>query len=137
VTINRPENLFEGFDDTQYADEARQRWPEQYERSQQYAQTLTDEDKERMGREMTAAMIRMAQFMAAGTPVTDEAVQEETHQTYLGICRFWKPDAAAFRCLGQMYVDDERFTANYDRIAVGLAAYYRDAMAAYADSRLA
>jgi DNA-binding transcriptional MerR regulator len=137
VKINRPENLFEGFDDTQYADEARQRWPEQYEQSKQYSDTLTDGDRARMGREMTAAMVRMAEHMAAGTPVTDEAVQEEVHQQYVGICRFWTPDARAFACLGQMYVDDARFTANYDAIAVGLAAYYRDAMAAYAESRLA
>lgn len=137
VEINRPENLFEGFDDAQYAEEARQRWPEQYERSRGHAGSLTAEDKERMGREGTAAMIRMAELMAVGTPVEDEAVQRETHEHYTGICRFWTPDARAFRCLGQMYLDDERFTATYDRIAPGLAAYYRDAMAYYADTRLA
>lgn len=137
TTINRPENLFEGFDDTQYQDEARERWPEQFAQSQQYAATLSEQDKERMGREMTAQMIRMAEHMAAGTPVTDEAVQAEVHQQYLDLCRFWTPDARAFACLGQMYVDDERFTANYDKIAVGLAAYYRDAMKAYAETRLA
>jgi hypothetical protein len=136
VQINRPENLFEGFDDTQYADEARQRWPEQYERSRRQADTLTEQDKERIGRENTAAMIRMAELMAAGTPVADEAVQAEVHEHYLGISRFWTPDACAYRGLGRMYVDDERFTANYDRIAVGLAAYYRDAIAVYAETRL-
>jgi DNA-binding transcriptional MerR regulator len=137
VQINRPENLFEGFDDAQYADEARTRWPRQYEQSRRAAAALTDEDKERMGRESTAQMIRMAEHMAAGTPVTAEAVQEEVHEYYVGMCRFWTPDARGFACLGQMYVDDERFTAHYDAIAVGLAAYYRDAMAAYSESRLA
>ncbi|HEX4788578.1 MAG TPA: MerR family transcriptional regulator [Actinospica sp.] len=137
MQINRPENLFEGFDDAQYADEARVRWPEQYAQSRQYADALTDADKERMGRESTAAMIRMAEHMAAGTPVTAAAVQEEMHEYYVGMCRFWTPDARAFTCLGQMYVDDERFTAHYDAIAPGLAGYYRDAMAAYAEGRLA
>lgn len=137
TTINRPENLFEGFDDTQYQDEARERWPAQYAKSRQYVDTLTEEDRERMGRETTAAMIRMAEHMAAGTRVTDAAVQEEIHAAYVGICRFWTPDARAFACLGQMYVDDERFTATYDAIAAGLAVYYRDAMAAYAEGRLA
>jgi hypothetical protein len=137
VQINRPENLFEGFDDAQYAEEAGERWPEQFEQSRQYTDTLTEEDKARIGRESTAAMIRMAEFMAAGTPVRDEAVQQETHRHYLGVCRFWTPDARAFACLGRMYVDDERFTATYDAVAVGLAGYYRDAMAAYAESRLA
>lgn len=48
----------------------------------------------------------------------------------------WTPNAVAFKNLGQMYVDDPRLKANYNKIAVGLAEYYRDAMAVYADSRL-
>jgi hypothetical protein len=31
-----------------------------------------------------------------------------------------------------MYVDDERFRANYDKVATGLAEFQRDAMAVYA-----
>ena len=136
VTIHRPENLFEGFDDTQYADEARARWPEQHAQSEAYVATLTEQDKRDMGRESTAAMIRMAEFMAAGKPADDAEVQDEVDRHYQGMLRFWTPNASAYKCLGQMYVDDERFTATYDRIAVGLAAYYRDAIAAYADARL-
>ncbi|MDQ6418804.1 MerR family transcriptional regulator [Paenibacillus sp. LHD-117] len=41
----------------------------------------------------------------------------------------------AFKGLGQMYVDDERFTKNIDQFGEGLAAFMRDAMAIYADSR--
>jgi hypothetical protein len=48
----------------------------------------------------------------------------------------WTPNAAAFRNLGAMYVDDPRFTATYDRVRPGLAEYYRDAMGVYADTRL-
>ncbi|NKY85238.1 MerR family transcriptional regulator [Nocardia veterana] len=137
VQINRPENLFAGFDHTQYDDEARQRWPEEFEQSRQATAQMTPQDIERMQRELTATMIRMAEFMAAGTPVDDAAVQAEIHEQYQGICRFWTPTAEAYRCLGQMYVDDERFKANYDKIAAGLAEYQRDAMAVYADQRLA
>ena len=35
-----------------------------------------------------------------------------------------------------MYVDDERFKANYVKIAEGLAEYQAAAMNAYADARL-
>jgi hypothetical protein len=49
----------------------------------------------------------------------------------------WTPNAAAFTNLGRMYVDDERFRATYDRVAPGVAAYFRDAMAVYATQRLA
>ncbi|MDP9118212.1 MAG: MerR family transcriptional regulator [Actinomycetota bacterium] len=134
--INRPENLFEGFDPTEYDDEARERWPQQWEQSRQFTDTLSEADVARMQREQTAAMIRMAEYMAAGTPVGDERVQNEVDTAYRAICQMWTPNADAFKNLGQMYVEDARFTATYDQIAVGLAEYYRDAMVVYADSRL-
>lgn len=134
--INRPENLFEGFDHTVYDEEAKERWPEEWQQSQEATASLTPEDIETMQREQTAAMIRMAEFMAAGRKVDDSAVQTEIDAAYNTIAKMWTPDAAAFTCLGEMYVDDPRYTATYDRIAVGLAAYYRDAMAVYAATRL-
>jgi DNA-binding transcriptional MerR regulator len=135
-TINRPENLFEGFDHAPYEDEARQRWPKEFEQSQRHATTFTAEDQQRMGEELTASMIRMAEFMAAGRPVDDPAVQTEVDAHYHGVTRFWQPNAVAYANLGQMYIDDERFKANYDRIAPGLAEYQRDAMAVFARTRL-
>ncbi|MRG87335.1 MerR family transcriptional regulator [Salinibacillus xinjiangensis] len=39
----------------------------------------------------------------------------------------------AFKGLGQMYVDDERFTKNIDQYGEGLAVFMRDAMAVFAD----
>ncbi len=35
-------------------------------------------------------------------------------------------------CLGEMYVADERFARNYERVAAGLAVYVRDSIAANA-----
>lgn len=137
VKINRPENLFEGFDHTQHDDEARERWPAEFEQSRKVTAAMTAEDIERMQREMTAGMIRMAEFMAAGTPVEDAPVQAEIDAQYQDICRFWTPNQCAYKGMAQMYVDDERFTVNYERIATGLAAYQRDAMVVYADERLA
>ncbi len=134
--INRPENLFDGFDPTQYDTEVRENWPQQWEQSKQFADTLSTTDAERMQREQTEAMIRMAEFMAAGVNGSDAAVQAEVDAAYQAICRMWTPSAAAFKSLGQLYVDDARFTATYDKIAPGLAEYYRDAMATYANARL-
>ena len=122
---------------SRYADEARERWPEQYAQSQAYAATLTAEDEQRMQRELTAQLVRMAEFMTAATPVTDAAVQAEVHLQYERLCRFWTPDATAFTCLGRMYVDDPRFRTTYDTVAPGLAAYVSAAMTHYATTRLA
>ncbi|MFF2009269.1 MerR family transcriptional regulator [Streptomyces sp. NPDC058195] len=134
--INRPENLFEGFEPGRHEAEARQRWPEQWEQSQRAVAGMTAEGMEQWQREVTARMIRMAEFMAAGTPVADPAVQAEVDALYQGVCRFWTPCADAYKGLGQTYVDDPGFRANFDRVADGLAVYQRDAMAVYADTRL-
>ncbi|MEV5510663.1 MerR family transcriptional regulator [Streptomyces orinoci] len=137
VKINRPENLFEGFEQSPEIDaEVRERWPEHWEQSRQAAAAMTAEDMERWQRAVTAQMIRLAEFMAAGTPVTDAAVQAEMEVHHQSVCRFWTPNAAAYKGLGQTYVDDPRFRENYDKIAEGLAVYQRDAMAVYADTRL-
>ncbi|BDM73308.1 MerR family transcriptional regulator [Streptomyces nigrescens] len=134
--ISSPENLFVGFDTTRHEEAADERWPQQAEQSGQFAATLSEADMEAMQRDATAAMVRVAEFLRAGTPVTDPAVQAEVEAHYQGICRMWTPSAAAFKALGQTYVDDATWRAAYDRVAAGLAEYQRDAMAAYADARL-
>ncbi|ARZ68603.1 MerR family transcriptional regulator [Streptomyces sp. HU2014] len=135
--INRPENLFEGFESAATDDaEVRERWPEAWEESRRAVDAMTAEDMERWQREVTAQMIRFAEYMAAGTPVTDPEVQAEVDVHYQGVCRFWTPNAVAYKGLGQTYVDDPRMRANYDKIAEGLAGYLRDAMVVYAEGRL-
>ncbi|MEU8621819.1 MerR family transcriptional regulator [Streptomyces sp. NPDC048623] len=134
--ISRPENLFTGFDTTRYEPPAHTRWSDQAQQSERFAASLSAEETERLQREATAAMVRMAELMEACTPVTDPAVQAEVDAQYQAVCRMWTPDAAAFKALGQTYVDDVQWRAAYDHIAAGLAAYQRDAMTTYADARL-
>lgn len=134
--INRPENLFAGFDQSQYDAEARERWPEEYERSRRAAEGFSQEQMEQWQRELTAQMIRMADLMVAGAAPDDPIVLDEVEHHYRSLSRFWTPDANAYTCLGRMYVDDERFRANYEKITAGLAEFQRDAMAAYARTRL-
>uniref|UniRef100_A0AAU2V337 MerR family transcriptional regulator n=1 Tax=Streptomyces sp. NBC_00003 TaxID=2903608 RepID=A0AAU2V337_9ACTN len=135
--INRPENLFEGFEPSAEENEkVRERWPEAWEQSQQAVAAMTAEDSEQWQREVTAQMIRIAEFMVAGTPVDDPAVQAEIDGHYQNVCRFWTPNAVAYKGLAHTYVDDPQMRANYDKIADGLAVYQRDAMLVYADARL-
>ncbi|MGW1895132.1 MerR family transcriptional regulator [Streptomyces sp. NPDC002004] len=134
--ISRPENLFTGFDTARYEAPARRHWPSQAEQSARFTAHSSEAERAQLEREATAALVRMAEFMQAGTPVTDPAVQAEVDAHYQVICRMWTPDAAAFKALGQTYVDDEQWHAVYDAVAAGLAAYQRDAMGAYADAHL-
>ncbi|MER6310143.1 MerR family transcriptional regulator [Streptomyces sp. NPDC001657] len=134
--INNPENLFVGFDTARHEETASEQWAHQAQQSAQFAATLSEADMERMQRAATAAMVRMAELMQAGTPVTDPAVQAEVDAHYQDICRMWTPNAAAFKALGQNYVDDATWRAAYDQVAAGLAEFQRDAMTAYADTTL-
>ncbi|MFD8208744.1 MerR family transcriptional regulator [Streptomyces sp. NPDC059695] len=137
VSVNRPENLFEGFrPDPAIEAEARERWPEAYERSRRVVEGMSPETTEQWQREATAQMIRFAEHMAAGTPVDDPSVQAEVDGHYKDVCRFWTPNAEAYRGLARTYVEDDRFRENFDRIAVGLADYQHRAMTLYADTRL-
>lgn len=134
--ISDPESLFTGFDTTRYDARAGEQWPAEAGQSARYAATVSEEDMQRLRREAGAAIGRMAALMRAGVPVTAPQVQAEVDAHYRGVCRMWTPDAAAFRALGQTYVDDAQWRGVYDRAADGLAVYQRDAMAAYAEARL-
>jgi DNA-binding transcriptional MerR regulator len=134
--INRPENLFQGFNAADYEDEARDRWPDQFDPVQPVAQALTPNQTKAEQKELTAQMIRLAELMTAGRAAGDPEVQAEVDQHYRRVARYWTPTAEGYRNLGQLYVDDDRFRASYERITPGLAAYQRDAMAVYASARL-
>lgn len=117
VMINRSENLFVGVE----------------EACREAKAAMTAEDQEWWQHEVTARMIRLAGYMTAGMPVDAPEVQAELDIHYASICRFWTPNAFAYKGLGQSYLDDPHFRLTCDRIAGGLAAYQRDAMAVYSD----
>jgi DNA-binding transcriptional MerR regulator len=134
--INRPENLFEGFDNSHYEAEVRSRWPAEFERAKQAADSLTPEQLESQQRERTAILIKMADFMAAGTAADDPAVLDTVEEHYRGVSEFWTPNAEEYTELAQMYAENEPFRSNLEHIAKGLAAYQSNAMTAYARARL-
>ncbi|GAA1441260.1 MerR family transcriptional regulator [Nocardiopsis tropica] len=135
--VDRPEELFAGFDTTAYTERARAEWPREWEQARQADEELTGEDRDRQQAELAARMRRMADHLAAGTPPADPAVQAEVHAHYLGVSRMWTPDAGAFENLGRVYAEEGAWRAVYERVAPGLAEYQRDAMAVYARERLA
>lgn len=136
--INRPENLFEGFDHARYEAEAADRWPEHWQQSgqQELLARRTPQELEQMGREATAGMVRMAEHMAAGTPADAPQVLAELDVHYRHLTESWTPTAEQYVHFAAMQAEEEQFRVNYERIAEGLAVYMRDAMIAYANARL-
>ncbi|WP_326803479.1 MerR family transcriptional regulator [Streptomyces sp. NBC_01788] len=134
-----PEERFEVFGDhdpEKYADEVRQRWggTEAYRQSQRRTASYTKEDWKRLTVEQDAIHRRMAELLDAGTPARSEAAMDvaEAHRRFIS-GSYYDCGHEMHSCLAQMYVADPRFTATYEKIRPGLAAYLHDAILANAE----
>ncbi|MEU1372322.1 MerR family transcriptional regulator [Streptomyces triculaminicus] len=136
MTINRPENLFEGVQASQYEENMRD-FPELAQEVGRRAATMSPDEAEAGQRERTAQMIRLAELMAAGFPPGAEPVQAAIDAQYRALTAMRPATPDEFRAMGRACVDNERWRAAYEAIAPGLAAYQRDAIEAYVMSRLA
>jgi len=138
-----PDELFEVFgedDPTQYAAEAEQRWgdTDAYRQSQARASRYTKDDWQRFkaeGEQLTAAMVAA---MDDGVAPDDTRAMDLAEQARLQIDQwFYDCPPQMHVNLGQMYVDDPRFTATYDQHREGLARWLRDAIVANAERHAA
>ncbi|WP_329438728.1 MerR family transcriptional regulator [Streptomyces sp. NBC_01426] len=135
MTINRPENLFEGVTPSQYEGNM-QDFPELAEAVARRAATMSQADADAAHRDRTAQMIRLAELMAAGHPADADPVQAEIDAQYQGLTELRTVSAEDYRAIGRSIVDNETWRAAYEAIAPGLAAYQRDAIEAYVTTRL-
>lgn len=133
-----PEERFEVFgehDPEQYQEEAERRWggTEAWRQSQERTASWTKDDWKRFQNEFDDLHRRIAQKMTDGVAADAAEVMDlaEEHRTFISRSSF---DCAPqmHTCLGEMYVQDERFTAYYEQISPGLARYLRDAIVANA-----
>ena len=133
-----PEERFEVFGEFRpedYAEEAEQRWggTKAYRQSQRRVATYKKEDWQRIKTEEEQVRTDLAAAFAAGSaPDSEEAMAAaEAHRQHISR---WYYDCSheIHRGLGEMYVSDERFRANYDALAPGLSEFIRDAARANA-----
>ncbi|MFV0463335.1 MAG: MerR family transcriptional regulator [Nostocoides sp.] len=125
----------DSFDD--YADEAEQRWGESaaWATSRRRTARYKKADWAEIKAEQDAVTQALAQAKRAGlAPESTEAMDAaENHRQHIDR-RFYDLAYAVHRGLGDLYVTDPRFTATYEAIEPGLAAYVRDAIHANADA---
>lgn len=130
-------DLYAGFDNSQYEAEARERWGDaEVDRSYAAWERLGPDGRAAFAEEAAAIGSGLAALMTEGADVADPRVQALVRRHHDQIATFWTPTREAYIGLGQVYVDDERFTATYDAFAPGLAPYLRDAMAVFAEVNL-
>ncbi|MBE9916424.1 MerR family transcriptional regulator [Paenibacillus donghaensis] len=127
---------FAGFDfgSNPYEQEARERWGDKaVAESNEKLNKLSKREQGDLEKEMNAIYRKLAD-LRHGSPSTEEA-QLAVGEWYQLLNRLGSYSLEAFKGLGQMYAEDERFTRNIDRFGAGLAVFMRDAMTEYVDSR--
>lgn len=135
-TLNAQE-LFRGFEENPYEDEARQRWGDaRVESSKDKLNALGRDGQQELLREARAVNAELAACLRAGLAPSDPRVGAAVARHYRWVCAGWTPDRAAYKGLGELYVQDSRFTAFYDSEAPGLAAYLAEAIGSWAEANL-
>ena len=131
------EEALDGFDQGQYEQEVTERWgADAWNRGQDWWKRMSDDDKRRFQQEHRDVAAGYAEARAAGEAIDSERVQALVERHYRWVGAGWQtaePDVEMFAGLGDMYVADERFAANYG--GTEGAAYVRDAMRAFAAKR--
>ena len=126
------EEKFQGFDFSKnpYEKEARERWGDKaVDRSNKNASQFGPENEEEMNR----IYFKLAEIRHVD-PESEEA-QTAISEWFEFLNKMGNYSLEAFAGLGQMYVDDERFTKNIDQFGDGLAVFMKNAMAAFAKEK--
>jgi DNA-binding transcriptional MerR regulator len=138
LTMSNQEK-FEGFkqkmideNEKKYGEEIRAKYGnDQVDKSNQKFKNMTQEQYEEVEKLSEELMETLKEALATGNPASEIAQRAaDLHRKWL--CFYWDSySKEAHAGLAQMYVDDERFTAYYDRINPGSAEFLRDAIFIY------
>ncbi|MFD4369566.1 MerR family transcriptional regulator [Rhodococcus sp. NPDC058521] len=123
----------------EYAAEAEQRWgdTDEWKQSQERTANFTKEDWQKVKENTDALMAKLAEGLASGAaPGSVEAnALAEDHRA--SIAQFYDCGYEMQVCLGEMYIQDERFKKTYDDVRPGLAQYVRDIIVTNAEQQQA
>ncbi|MCL1914587.1 MAG: MerR family transcriptional regulator [Eubacteriaceae bacterium] len=130
---------FEGFkqklvdeNERQYGKEIREKYGQEAVDNSNARLMGMSEERYAQVEELSARLdATLKQAFEQGDPSSELAQQAcGMHKEWL--CFFWDNySKEAHKGLAQMYVDDERFSEHYDKIALGLAVFLRDAINIY------
>jgi DNA-binding transcriptional MerR regulator len=130
---------FEGFkqklideNEEKYGKEIREKYGEEtVEKSNAYFKNMSREDFEKLESLSTQIQETLAEAFKTGDPSGPLGQKAaELHKQWISMC-WGHYSKEAHAGLAQMYVDDERFTAYYDKEQPGTAVFLRDAIHIY------
>ena len=118
----------------QYGKEAREKYGDDaVDASNQRLKNLTREQHEEITALQQTLMQKLVQAKGQSNPKSELAQKvADLHRQWL--CFFWPQyTKQAHATLARMYVNDERFTAYYDKEVPGTVQFLRDAILIYTD----
>jgi DNA-binding transcriptional MerR regulator len=128
-----PKDVFDGFDHTEYREEVIERWgKDAYENGDRWWNSLTDEQKQAHQRTQVEIASDFAAALKDGKSADSDAVQAITRRHVEWLSQTVAPSKGYLIGLGEMYVADPRFAANYEKHGIGTAEFVRDAIAVFA-----
>lgn len=134
MTMSQKEK-FGGFDFTSnpYEEEARRLWGEDaVNQSNHRIESLSETEQSAIGQGMHMLFTKLAKLRNDDPRAEQsQAAIDEMYQHFNQNFGYFYT-LEAFAGLGQMYVQDSRFTKNIDQYGAGLAAFLAEAMAVYA-----
>lgn len=126
---------FEGFDfsENPYEQEVRERWgDEAVDASNKKTKSMSKEEQKGVSEECDRIYKNLASLRNSSPQSKEAQVAIKEWYDMLNN-NFGNYSLEVFKGLGQMYVDDSRFTKNIDKYGEGLAQFMCDAMAYFAD----
>ncbi|MFG3038456.1 MerR family transcriptional regulator [Streptomyces sp. NPDC048330] len=131
------EEVFDGFDHTTYEQEVTERWGrEAYEKGDRWWRSLDAAQKRAFMDEQAGIARDFGRAAQAGLAADSDEVQDIARRQVVWLSATTSPSREYVIGLGRMYVDDPRFTVNYDKHGEGTAVLVRDALAIYAERNL-
>ena len=129
--------LFEGFSEEEqekYAQEAEQMYyPETVRVSNQRWKAYPPAEKEQILAEGKAIYVDLVTAMPKGAGSAE--VQTLIVRWHQNMQYFWSPNDEQLLGLADLYNDDPRFRANYDKVDPNLAGFLREAVKVYVEKR--
>jgi len=138
TTMSKEEmfEVFGDFDPAKHEAEAEERWgdTDAHAESARRTSRYTKQDWQRYKDENDEINGAIAALMDEGAPADDPQAMDAVERARLQIDHWFYPCSRRKHAeLGQMYVADPRFAANYEKIRTGMAQYMCDATAANAE----
>jgi hypothetical protein len=114
----------------QYAEEAKQKWghTEAFKQSEKRIKKLGKDGMKKVMEESDKLTQEIADCLKNWDDFKSEKVQKLIAKHYDSLKAFYEPNLTLYKGLADMYIEDERFKANYEKVAPGLAQYMHDAM---------